>query len=77
MLPIATSAIWDLVPANTSKVTWIDADPILPGLLHRSAPMLLVSWEVSDGVVRPRANPSCPVKVLDGASLAQTVSMRQ
>lgn len=27
------------------------------GLLHRNAPTLLVSWEVSDGVVRPRANP--------------------
>lgn len=46
-----------------SKFPKLDADPVSPGLLHRNAPTLLVSWEVSDGVVRPRANPSCSVKV--------------
>lgn len=35
------------------------------GLLPRSAPTLLVSWTISEGIVRPRANPGCVLSLAD------------
>lgn len=48
--------------------------PKEPGLLPRSAPTLLVSWTISEGIVRPRANPGILVKELDMARILSVYS---
>lgn len=46
------------------------------GLLPRSAPTLLVSWTISEGIVRPRANPGILVKELDIVRILSVYSRR-